>query len=188
MSTYTRLLRCIVSAAVLLSLGYIPARLAIARQQSPAPEMIFILGGSPDREQYTAKLAQKYPSLKIWVSTGTPEAAHIFQAAGIARSRLYLDTRATDTVTNFTTVASDFKRRGIQHVYIVTSDYHMPRAEAIAAVVLGSQGITFTPLKVSGEHRQESKLRVLRDVGRSLLWLVTGRTGASLRYRFPSIK
>lgn len=179
----TRLLQCIAAAAVLLGSGYIPARLTIARQQSPSPEMILILGGSSDREEYTTQLAQSYPSLKIWVSSGSPNAVRIFQNAGIPQSRLYFDARATDTVTNFTTVVPDLKRRGIQHVYIVTSDYHMPRAEAIATVVFGSQGITFTPIKVSGERRQESKLRVLRDVGRSVVWLITGRTGASLRYR-----
>lgn len=179
----SRLLRCIASVGILLGLGYVPARLAIARQQSPTPEMILILGGSSDREEYTVNLARQYPSLKIWVSSGSPDAKRIFQRSGIPRSRLYFDTRATDTVTNFTTVIPDFKRRGIQHVYIVTSDYHMPRAEAIATVVFGSQGITFTPVEVSGVHRQESKLRVLRDVGRSIVWLVTGKTGASFRYR-----
>jgi uncharacterized SAM-binding protein YcdF (DUF218 family) len=171
-----------------LSLGYIPAQLAIARQQSPNPEMILILGGSSDREAYAVKLAQKHPSLNIWVSAGSPDAVRIFEAAGIPKSRLYFDPRATDTVTNFTTVVPDFKRRGIQHVYIVTSDYHMRRAEAIATFVFGSQGIAFTPIEVSGQHRQESKLRVLRDVGRSAMWLMTGRTGASLRYRSTFFK
>ncbi|MGG6269228.1 YdcF family protein [Leptolyngbya sp. AN03gr2] len=179
----SRLLRCIASAAVLLGVGYIPARLAIARQQAPAPEIILILGGSSDREEYTVQLAQRYPSLKIWVSTGSPDAERIFQNAKIPRSRLYFDQRATDTVTNFTTVVSEFQRRGVQHVYVVTSDYHMPRAEAIATVVFGSQGITFTPIEVNGEHRQESKLRIFRDVGRSMVWLMTGKTGASFRYR-----
>lgn len=179
----SRLLRCIASVGILLGLGYVPARLAIARQQSPTPEMILILGGSSDREEYTVNLARQYPSLKIWVSSGSPDAKRIFQHSGIPRSRLYFDTRATDTVTNFTTVIPDLKRRGIQHVYIVTSDYHMPRAEAIATVVFGSQGITFTPLKVVGEQRQESKLRVLRDAVRSIVWLATGKTGASLRDR-----
>jgi uncharacterized SAM-binding protein YcdF (DUF218 family) len=178
-----RLLRCFVAAAVVLGVGYIPTRLAIARQQAPAPEVILILGGSSDREEYTVKLAQKYSWLNIWVSTGSPDAVQIFQDSGIPQSRLHFDWRATDTVTNFTTVVSDFKQRGIQHVYVVTSDYHMPRAEAIAMVVLGSQGITFTPINVRGKHRQESKLRLLRDVGRSVVWLMTGRTGASLRYR-----
>lgn len=184
MSIRSRLLRCIASVGVLLSLGYIPARLAIARQQSPSPEMILILGGSSDREEYTVQLARRYPAMKIWVSTGSSSAERIFQTAGIPRSRVYFDQRATDTVTNFTTVVPDFKRMGIQHVYVVTSDYHMPRAEAIATVVFGSQGITFTPVEVSGVDRQESKLRVLRDVGRSMFWLMTGRTGASLRDRF----
>lgn len=183
MFTRIRLLRSVVFAAVSLGLGYIPVRLAIAHQQSPTPEMILVLGGSADREEYTAKLAQQYPSLKIWVSSGTPHATRIFQAAGIPSSRLYFDRRATDTVTNFTTVVSDLKQLGVQHVYVVTSDYHMPRAEAIATVVFGSQGITFTPVEVSGVDRQESKVRVLRDVGRSVLWLMVGRTGASLRYR-----
>ena len=179
----TQLLRCLACAAALLSLGYIPARLAIARQQSPTPDIILILGGSSDREKHAVKLARKNPALKIWVSSGTSEAPDIFQTAGIPRSRIYFDRRATDTVTNFTTVIPDFKQRGIQHVYVVTSDYHMPRATAIATVVFGSQGITFTPIEVSGVHRQESKLRVLRDVGRSVVWLMTGRTGASLRDR-----
>ncbi|HTL88175.1 MAG TPA: YdcF family protein [Leptolyngbya sp.] len=184
----SRLSRCIVSATILLSFGYLPARLAIARQQSPQPELILILGGSSDREAYTVHLAQQHPALKIWVSSGTSAAAHIFQSAGIPRSRIYFDTRATDTVTNFTTVVSDLKQRGIQHVYIVTSDYHMPRAEAIAAIVFGSQGIAFTPIEVVGEQRQESQLRVLRDMGRSIVWLVTGRTGASLRNRIAFLK
>lgn len=183
MLTRPRLLRYIASAAVLIGLGYIPTRLAIAHQQSPTPEMILILGGSPDREEYSVKLAQRYPALKIWVSSGSPNAARIFQNSNISPSRIYFDTRATDTVTNFTTVVPEFKQRGIQHVYLVTSDYHMKRAEAIATVVFGTQGITFTPIKVSGEHRHESTLRVLRDVGRSIVWLMTGRTGASFRYR-----
>ncbi|MBE9011495.1 YdcF family protein, partial [Pseudanabaenaceae cyanobacterium LEGE 13415] len=147
-------------------------------------ELILILGGSSDREDFTVQRAHRYPSMKIWVSTGSPFAEHIFQTAGISESRVHFDQRATDTVTNFTSVIPDFKRMGIQHVYVVTSDYHMPRAEAIATVVFGSQGITFTPLEVSGVHRQESKLRILRDVGRSMIWLMTGRTGASLRDRF----
>lgn len=160
-------------------LSYIPMRLAIAQQQAPRPEMILVLGGGPDRERLAVRLAQRYPDLRVWISTGSPEAAQIFREAGIAESRLHFDCRATDTVTNFTTVVEDFKRRGIQHVYLLTSSFHMPRSTAIATVVLGSQGITFTPVAVSTpDFAAESKVHILRDVGRSLLWLGTGRTGA----------
>lgn len=168
---------------MLLVVGYIPARLAIAQQQAPNPEVILILGGSSDREIFAAQLAQHQTNLDVWVSSGSPYAADIFRDAKIPESRLHFDRRATDTVTNFTTIVSDFKRRGIQHIYVLTSDYHLARAQAIATVVLGSQGIAFTPVAVPSARPPESSLRVLRDFGRSLVWLVTGRTGASLRYR-----
>ncbi len=168
---------------MLLSIGYIPARLAIAQQQAPNPEVILVLGGSSDREAFAAQIAQHQPNLDVWVSSGSPYAADIFRAAKISESRLHFDRRATDTVTNFTTTVSNLKQRGIQHVYVLTSDYHLARAQAIATVVLGSQGIAFTPVAVPSARSPESSLRVLRDVGRSALWLMTGRTGASLRYR-----
>jgi uncharacterized SAM-binding protein YcdF (DUF218 family) len=180
--TQFQLFRCITAVAVLLSLGYIPARLALAQQQAPDPNVILILGGSSDRETFAAQLAHHQPNLDIWVSSGSPYAVRIFREAGIPNSRLHFDCRATDTVTNFTTVVSDFKRRGIQHVYVLTSDFHMARASAIATVVFGSQGIAFTPISVPNlQPRTESRLRILRDVGRSLVWVASGRTGASLK-------
>jgi uncharacterized SAM-binding protein YcdF (DUF218 family) len=166
----------------------IPIRLAIATHQAPYPQAILTLGGNPAREKAAAQLARYHPSLEVWVSTGeTPQDAQaIFRAAGVSDERVHLDYRAVDTVTNFTTLVSDFKQHQIQHVYLVTSDFHMPRARAIATVVLGSQGITFTPVAVPSTHSKESSIRIARDVGRSLLWIVTGRTGATLWERISS--
>ncbi|MEH1929758.1 YdcF family protein [Nostoc sp.] len=69
----------------------------------------------------------------MWVSSGShPDKSRaIFQAAGIADSRVYLD---TDTVTNFTTLVRVFQQQQIQHIFLITSDFHMPRAKAIASV------------------------------------------------------
>lgn len=174
------------ASLVLLCLGYFPIRLAIAQQKAPDPEAILILGGGADREEFAAHIARGYPQLNIWVSSGSSEAGKIFREAGIPSSRLRFDCRATDTVTNFTTMVNDFKQLGIQHVYVITSDFHISRATAIATIVLGSQGITFTPVAVPGDRPPESKLRVARDVGRSLVWLTTGRTGASFKQRAQS--
>lgn len=167
---------------MLLLLSIIPVRLAIAFYQAPHPEAILTLGGGIDREKFTAQFAQAHPSLEIWVSSGTEpkEALAIFQAAGIPDTRVNLDRRAVDTVTNFTTLVADFKNRGIKHLYLITSDFHMPRAKAIAFFVLGSQGITFTPVTVPSNKPDESNLHILRDVGRSVVWILSGRTGASL--------
>ncbi|MEA5570398.1 YdcF family protein [Calothrix sp. UHCC 0171] len=170
---------------IIFLVSIIPLRLYITSLQAPQPQAILTLGGETEREVYTANFAKYYPELEIWVSTGIvpQEARTIFQTAGIADSRLHLDYQAIDTVTNFTTLVEEFKKRKIQHLYLITSDFHMPRAKAIATFVLGSQGIIFTPVSVPSHQPKESKLRILRDSGRSILWIITGRTGASLKTR-----
>lgn len=176
-----RIYRLISCALILLLLSIIPARLAIAYYQSPLPQAILTLGGPPDREEFTAQFAQTYPSLEIWVSSGIPpeQSRAIFRAAGIPDSRVHIDQRAVDTVTNFTSLVADFKSLQIHHIYLITTDFHMPRAKAIATIVLGSQGIAFTPVSIPSNQPPESKLRILRDSGRALLWIIMGRTGAS---------
>lgn len=164
--------------AVLLT---IPVRLAVAHYLTPKPQAILTLGGGANREEFTARFAQFYPDIKIWISSGTyPRSARkIFQEAGIADERVNLDYQATDTVTNFTTLVSVFQQQRIQHIFVITSKLHMPRAKAIATVVLGSRGIAFTPVTVpSNATELESNSRILRDIGRSFLWLFTGYTGA----------
>jgi uncharacterized SAM-binding protein YcdF (DUF218 family) len=166
----------------MLLLSIIAVRLAISSYQAPHPQAILTLGGGIDREKFTAQFAQAHPSLEIWVSSGTePEKARaVFRQAGIPDEQVHLDRRAVDTVTNFTTLVADFKNCGIQHIYLITSDFHMPRAKAIATIVLGVWGIVFTPISIPTNQPPESWLHVLRDFTRSLLWIVTGRTGASL--------
>lgn len=178
---------CLASVAfILVLIGIIPVRLAIATKIAPLPQAILTLGGGSDREEFTAQFAQMHPSLEIWVSSGTsPDTARkTFQAAGIPNTRVHIDRRAVDTVTNFTSLVKDFKKRTFHHLYLITSDFHMPRALAIATFVLGSQGIAFTPVSVPSDQPPESWLHILRDSGRALLWVVTGRTGASLNPKF----
>jgi uncharacterized SAM-binding protein YcdF (DUF218 family) len=137
--------------------------------------------------EFAAQFWQSHQDFDIWVSDFDSNLNHnrlIFQKFGVPDQRLRLDGRATDTVTNFTTLAEAFVQNKIQHIYLITSDYHMRRSRAIAAIVLGSQGIVVTPLAVpSSEDGSESLVRVLQDCGRSFLWIVTGRTGASLNPR-----
>lgn len=175
-----------IASLITLIIGIIPLRLAIASTVAPLPQAIFTLGGGIERENFTAQFAQMYPTLEIWVSSGIPtnKAREVFQQAGISNSRVHIDRRAADTVTNFTTLVGEFQQRRIQHVYLITSDFHMPRAQAIATIVLGSQGIAFTPVSIPSKKPPESKLRILRDTTRAFLWILTRRTGASFNSRF----
>ena len=168
-------------------LGIIPVKIAIAFQQTPVPQAIFVLGGDSQRMEFAAHFWRSHKDLDIWVSDSNSSLDYdhlIFQKFGVPDERLRLDGRATDTVTNFTTLSEDFVKNKVQHIYLITSDYHMRRAKAIATIVLGSEGIVVTPLAVpSSDDKSESLMRVMRDCGRSLLWFFSGLTGASLNPR-----
>lgn len=168
---------------LLVLIAIIPVRLAIAYTEALQPQAILTLGGGDNRELFTAQFAQAHPDLEIWVSSGIPKekATQIFQAAGTPAQKLHLDYRASDTVTNFTSLVAEFKQRRMHHLYLLTSDFHMPRSRSIAFLVLGSRGITTTPIAIPSDQSPESPLHIMRDIGRSLLWIITGRTGASFK-------
>jgi uncharacterized SAM-binding protein YcdF (DUF218 family) len=169
------------SLCILLLYG--PVNLAIAHLLWPQPDGILVLGGQPHREATAARLARIYPDLHVWSSSGLgPERAYlIFDGLGVSRDRLTLDYQAVDTVTNFTTLVKTFRRQRVHHLYLITSDYHMPRACAIATIILGSHRIAFTPVMAPSLKPSESPLRICRDMLRSWLWLTTGWSGANLR-------
>ena len=146
------------------------------------PQAALVLGGSVEREQFAAQFAQKHPDLQIWVSSGSnPEYADwVFAQAGISPERVHLDYQAVDTVTNFTTLVDAFKAQGITSVYLITSDYHMRRAQVIGQIIFGSRGIDFKPIAVPSQREPEPIEKVIRDAGRAVLWVTTGSTGADL--------
>ena len=154
-----------------------PLRLALTRAVYPEPDAILVLGGGIYRDKFAIDLLERHPDLPLWVSSGS---FPVYDSIVISPYQIYLDNQATDTVTNFTTMVKPLQRHGVKHVYLITSDFHMRRSTAIATVVLGSHGIAFTPLSVPSQSPLESRTRVARDIGRSILWVMTGRTGASL--------
>lgn len=156
------------------------------------PQAVLVLGGAVEREAFAAKFAQEHPNIPIWVSGGSnPEYAEwVFSEAGIHQDRLHLDYRAVDTVTNFTTLVDEFKARGINSVYLITSDYHMRRAAVVGEIVLGSRGISFKSITVPSQHdaTPEPINKVVRDAARSILWVTTGETGTNLARLWQSSK
>jgi uncharacterized SAM-binding protein YcdF (DUF218 family) len=149
------------------------------RQPAPKPQAIFVLGGDEVRERLAAKLARQYPHLPIWVSSGSPEGyvTKIFTRAGISRTRLHLDYRASDTVTNFTTLADELKARGIHRVYLITSADHMRRACIVGEIVFGSRGIAIDPVTAESSTSVETWHKSLRDGARAIVWVLTGYSG-----------
>ena len=144
------------------------------------PQAIFVLGGHEEREIFAAKFAAAHPNLPIWISSGSPPSytKRVFSKVGIAPNNLHLDYRASDTVTNFTTMVDRFEARGITSVYLVTSNDHIRRARTIGEIVFGSRGIKVKPLTIATTRSVEPLQKTVRDGVRSLVWLTTGYSGS----------
>jgi len=145
---------------------------------APAPQMILVLGGDVQRERVAGELA-KQDGLPVLVSGGSnPEYANWqFGRQGLDAARVQLDYRATDTLSNFTSVVDDLKRAKVRHVLLVTSSDHMDRALLVGRIVAGSRGIQLTPVPVSCGHAclPETTGKVWGDGARAALWVLTGR-------------
>ena len=144
----------------------------------PSPQMILVLGGDVERERVAGELARR-DGLPVLVSGGSnPEYAHwLFGRQGLDAGRVQLDYRATDTLTNFTSIVDELKRAKVRHVLLVTSSDHMERAMLVGRLVAGSRGIGLTPVAVPcGERCQpEGWRKIWGDGARAALWVLTGR-------------
>lgn len=184
-------LRASIVGLVLLGLTsplwVIPFKLAIALYFTPDPQAILVLGGYNNRMDRAAEMASQNPTLKVWVSDYAfiyEFNSGIFRGAGVAEERMNYNFCATDTVTNFTCTVGDLIKNKIRHLYLVTSDFHIQRAKAIATFVLGSRGIAFTPVSVPSENMQpETQFRRFRDALRAIVWIYTGKTGSRFNGR-----
>jgi uncharacterized SAM-binding protein YcdF (DUF218 family) len=173
----------------------IPIRTSLSKFQNIKPQGILVLGGDFNRTIKGVELWKQNRDMNVWVSdfpqSLSEHKREILKSEGNL-SKFKLDGRATDTVTNFTTLVEDFESHQLKHIYLVTSQDHMPRSLAIASIVLGSRGILVTPISVplkSGDptpwFKEEDESRKQRDIFRSLLWLYFGKTGSSLNPRLP---
>ena len=144
----------------------------------PPPQMILVLGGDVERERVAAELAER-DGLPVLVSGGSnPEYAHwLFGRRGLDQGRVQLDYRATDTLTNFTSIVDELRRAKVRHVLLVTSSDHMQRAMLVGRLVAGSRGIGLTPVAVPCGTRctPEGWRKVWGDGARAALWVLTGR-------------
>jgi uncharacterized SAM-binding protein YcdF (DUF218 family) len=150
----------------------------LPRSSASAPQLILVLGGDVARERRAGQLAQRY-GLPLMVSGGSnPEYARwLFRQEGLPPQQYQLDYRASDTVTNFTTVVDDLQRSGIRNVLLVTSSDHMDRALLVGRIIAGSRHIQLTPVTVPCGPRcvPERRSKAWRDGFRAVIWVISGR-------------
>lgn len=151
------------------------ARAALTRHD---PQRILVLGGDADRERIGLRLARQL-ALPLVVSGGTnPEYAQwLMEHEGVRTNEVRLDYRAQDTLGNFTSLVDELQADGVEHVLLVTSEDHLPRALIVGGIVAGSRGIRLTgvPVSCAQRCRTESLGKRWGDGLRALAWVVSGR-------------
>lgn len=145
---------------------------------------ILVLGGSIQREIFVAQQRSSQVSsltnVPILISQGSPDPCIwlIFERETAAKDAVWLEKCAQSTFDNFRFSLPILKRWGTHHVRLVTSAQHLARARAMGRILLGAHGIWVEGVEVVEVGRpgnQESPLKTVLDVSRSVAWAVVSQ-------------
>lgn len=141
--------------------------------------LILHLGGGLDRADKAIELANLIPTASILVSSEGGEVLKYYTDRGIDASRVFIDTTAWDTVTNFTSTYKRIKEEfKADVVHVVTHNFHMRRSMIIAEAVYWKRGITPIACPSGGPDPYgdyEEPFNYVRDDAiRSWVWRLTG--------------
>jgi len=134
-----------------------------------------VLGGSIKREIYIAQVAKQYPQTPILISAGSKDRCIVglFQQVNASVKQVWLENCAKSTFGNFYFSLPILEKWGVQHIKLVTSATHLPRAKWLAQIILGAHGIwveTDIVEEIGIPGNQEFPLKIGLDVIRSLMW------------------
>jgi hypothetical protein len=140
-------------------------------------DVILHLGGNWHRVEQTAVEAKRRPMAHIVISSegGKPQLMGYLKEQGIDAWRVTLDDKAYDTVGNFTDTFPLVRRLGGTRVFVVTSDWHMKRAMAIAAAAYAFSGIQAVACPWADNPKRVDKGNLCWDVSRTVKWRLDGR-------------
>jgi uncharacterized SAM-binding protein YcdF (DUF218 family) len=141
-----------------------------------------VLGGSIRREMFMAEQAAKQgiTNHPILISAGSqdPCIRLLFEQAQASLDNVWLEDCAESTFGNFFFSLPWLKKQGVRHVALVSSGTHLARALWMGRIILGSHGIWVTPIDVPEVGRpgnEETRLKSVLDITRSLLWAVASQ-------------
>lgn len=159
---------------------------------SKPTDVLFVLGGSIQREIYVAMKATENPQVRILISSGSqdPCIKLIFQrhltnlelkkidSTGL-HSRIlqnvWLEKCAKSTFGNFYYSIPILRQWRVHKVKLITSSSHLPRAKWMAQILFGAHGIWVEPDIITEKGvpgNRESWLKTSLDLTRSLLWAI----------------
>jgi uncharacterized SAM-binding protein YcdF (DUF218 family) len=136
-------------------------------------QVVLHLGGDSQRAETAARLAASLPDSVVVVSSEGDGFYQWYDAAGIARERIIVDTAAWDTVTNFTHTYKLLKSLNCSRLYVVTSFFHCYRSMFIALACWGGRVPVYMVPHGTGINEQDEGF-ANADFLRALCWRLFG--------------
>ena len=138
-------------------------------------KLILHLGGNLSRADKAIELANDNPDALILISSEGGDAVQYYLDRGISSDRVFNDTMAWDTVTNFTATFKRIRKTFKPDVlYVVTDGFHMKRSMRIADAVYFLSGVKLVPSISSPVDRKEKPSYVKDDTIRAWVWKLLG--------------
>jgi uncharacterized SAM-binding protein YcdF (DUF218 family) len=140
-------------------------------------EIVLHLGGNWRRIQRTIQQAKWCPNSMVVISSEGNQGLirEALAQARIRPERVVFDAAAYDTVGNFTDTYPLIRRLNGRTVYVVTSDWHMRRAMAIARVCYFGRGIRAVACPWPDNPSKKDLGGACWDLWRTLQWRLTGK-------------
>ena len=147
------------------------------RHAQQPTDAILVLGGSIRREMFVAQAVAQGTRLPILISHGSqpPCIRILFDRAVAATNNVWLENCAESTFDNYRYSLPILQQWDTKHVQVVTSGTHLPRAQWLAKIILGSHGIWVDMTLVEEQGvpaNTESSLKTTLDVMRSFTWAI----------------
>ena len=176
-----RVLFTSLSLLMIASLAALLSHILLLRSASQKQvDLFFVLGGSIRREIYVSQLAKQFPNTRILISTGSDDPCifKLFEQINAPTEQVWLEKCADSTFGNFFFSLPLLKQWQINHVKLITSASHLPRAKWMGQILLGTHGI-WMEVDVVEETgtpgNQESPLKTVLDLIRALLWAIASQ-------------
>ena len=151
-------------------------------------DALLVLGGTPIRERYAARLEKIYPKRRVLISGGSenPCIWLIFDKAGASKENVWMERCSQNTFENFLYAVPILKSWHVHNVLLLTEEPQSQRALPMAQVLLGLNGIFVDLAMVPNSGGEPLTRPPWMDVALAFAWLlpsqVYGPTCASLTH------